>query len=332
MQDISNFKNIENIKIVVSGNKKRERIDKFIFTSLKQISRNKIQKLIEAGFVLVNGKEVKTNHKVNPDEIINIKIPRSEPISIEAENIDIDFTYQDEYLAIINKQAGLVVHPTYSTKSGTLVNALMYHFKNQLSSVNGSERPGIVHRLDKDTTGLMVVAKNDLVHKPLADQFADKSARRVYYGICMGKLKEEKGRVETLLTRSPRDRRIIINSKYEGKRAVTNYELVEEFNNFSLVKFILETGRTHQIRVHMKYLGKPLFGDKTYGGTQLELLNLPKNQTRRLNNMLEVLPRQALHAKFLEIYHPVQKKRINFEIELPEDMKKILELIREYEY
>ncbi len=322
----------EELEFIISPNQTKERIDKFIFSKLKQISRNKIQNLIEKGYIKVNGKEIKTNYKIAPNDQIEVAIPRPKPIEINPENIPIDFAYQDDYLAIVNKQAGLVVHPTYAATSGTLVNALLYHFNNQLSSINGELRPGIVHRLDKDTTGLMVVAKNDLVHSPLSLQFAEKTAIREYYGICIGKFKEKKGRIETLLHRSPRDRKLMAVSKFEGKIAITNYQVLEEFNFFTLVKFVLETGRTHQIRVHMKYLNKPLFGDRTYGGDNISMLNMAKNQNRRLEHLLEIMKRQALHAKSLEIYHPILKKRMKFESKLPSDMEEVLELLKKYDY
>jgi 23S rRNA pseudouridine1911/1915/1917 synthase len=329
---LDKYEELEKINMIVPLVKTKQRIDKYIFSFVKNISRNKIQTLIDEGYITLNSEIVKSNHIVAPDDRIEINIPRNEKNEILPENIELDFVYQDEYLAVINKQAGLVVHPTYSTLDGTLVNALMYHFGDELSSVNGEMRPGIVHRLDKDTTGLMVVAKNDLVHSPLSEQFADKSAFREYIGICIGRPKPEKGRIETMLKRWQKDRRVVVVSKYDGKRAVTNYETIEGFNKFSLVKFVLETGRTHQIRVHLKHIGNPLFGDKTYGGDNLKLINLPKNQINRLNEMFEILPRQALHARKLEFYHPVLEKRMSFECPIPEDMEHILRLIRQYEY
>lgn len=330
--ELNKFDELEKINMTVPEVKTKQRLDKYIFSFIKNVSRNKIQNLIDCGYITVNGNEVKSNYRISKNDRIEVNIPRNPKNEILPEDIAIDFVYQDEYLAVINKQAGLVVHPTYSTLDGTLVNALMFHFGDELSAVNGEMRPGIVHRLDKDTTGLMVVAKNDLVHKPLAEQFADKSASREYIGICIGKLKLEKGRIETFLKRWQKDRRIVVVSKYDGKRAATNYETLEEFKKFSIVKFNLETGRTHQIRVHMKHLGHPLFGDKTYGGDNLKLINLPKNQTVRLNQMLEILPRQALHAKKLEFFHPVLKKRMSFECDLPEDMLNIIDLIKLYDY
>ncbi|MBN2790575.1 MAG: RluA family pseudouridine synthase [Candidatus Delongbacteria bacterium] len=330
--DIEELKNIETLEIKVAPNQSKQRIDKFLFSNIKRISRNKIQNLIDSGNILVNGKEIKSNYSVLPNDDIVVNIPRPEKYEILPEDIKIDFVYEDEYLAVINKQMGLVVHPTYSVTGGTLVNALMFHFKDQLSSVNGKERPGIVHRLDKDTTGLMVVAKNDLVHQPLAEQFASKTAGREYIGICIGKFSEKSGRIETLLTRWQRDRKVMIVSEFEGKRAATNYEVIEEFNRFTLVKFVLETGRTHQIRAHMKHINRPLFGDPFYGGTNLKMIDLPRNQMKRLSHMLDILPRQALHARKLEFFHPVLKKHMSFEAEIPEDINKVLELIRKYEY
>jgi len=330
--DIEKFDGLEEIEMIVPSIKTKQRIDRYIFSFLKNISRNKIQLLIDNGYITVNSLVTKSNYTVASGDRILINLPRAEKNEILPEEIKIDFVYQDEYLAVINKQAGLVVHPTYSTLNGTLVNALMFHFGDELSSVNGELRPGIVHRLDKDTTGLMVVAKNDLVHRPLSEQFADKSACREYIGICIGIPKPDKGRIETLLQRWQKDRRVIVVSKFEGKKAVTNYETIEEFRKFSVVKFNLETGRTHQIRAHMKHIGNPLFGDKTYGGDNLKLINLPKNQTVRLSDMLKLLNRQALHARKLEFFHPVLKKRMSFECPVPDDMLKTIELIRQYEY
>jgi len=331
VSDEHNFDTLETIEITTSPNQGKERIDKFLFAAIKRISRNKIQNLIEKGYVTVDGNKIRTNYKVVADQSIKVNIPRPKKIDVVAENIPIEFAYQDKYLAVVNKQAGLVVHPTYSYTGGTLVNALMHHFGDELSAVNGDMRPGIVHRLDKNTTGLMVVAKDDTVHQPLADQFADKSAGREYYGICIGKFKEKKGRVETNLKRWQRDRKIIVPCEFEGKRAVTNYEVVE-FGYVTLVECRLETGRTHQIRVHMKHLRRPLFGDPTYGGVNLDMINLPRNQINRLRRMLEVLPRQALHARRLEFFHPILKERVSFEAEMPDDMKQILDMIREYNY
>ncbi len=330
--DIGKFEGIEEIEMTVPLVKTKQRVDKYIFSFLKNVSRNKIQLLIDNGYITVNSLVVKSNYIVSSGDRIIINLPRAEKKDILPENIDLDFVYQDEYLAVINKQANLVVHPTYSAVDGTLVNALMFHFGNELSSINGDLRPGIIHRLDKDTTGLIVVAKNDLVHSPLSEQFAEKSATREYTGICIGKLKPCSGKVETFLKRWQKDRRIVVVSKLDGKRAVTNYETLEEYNKFSLVKFVLETGRTHQIRVHMKHLGHPLFGDSTYGGDNLKLINLPKNQINRIREMMEILPRQALHARKLEFFHPVFKKRMKFECDLPDDMKRIISLIKEYGY
>ncbi|MDY0016831.1 MAG: RluA family pseudouridine synthase [Candidatus Delongbacteria bacterium] len=332
MTDIDKYTHLEEIEMTVPLVKTKQRVDKYIFSFLKNVSRNKIQQLIDSGYVSVNSESVRSNYILASGDKIHINLPRAEKKDILPEDIDLDFVYQDEYLAVINKQADLVVHPTYSAVDGTLVNALMFHFGNGLSSINGDLRPGIIHRLDKDTTGLMVVAKNDLVHSPLSDQFAEKTAMREYIGICIGRIKPAAGRVETFLKRWQKDRRIVVVSKFDGKRAVTNYETIEEFNKFSIVKFVLETGRTHQIRVHMKHLGHPLFGDKTYGGDNLKLINLPKNQINRIKEMFEILPRQALHARKLEFYHPALKKRMSFECDMPDDMKKIISLIREYEY
>jgi len=330
--EISELKNIQEVEIAVPGGKSRERIDKFLAAAIKNVSRNKIAFLLDSGWITVNGRTEKSSYKICPFDQIKVNIPRkSELVEILPENIPLDFVYQDEYLAVINKQAGLIVHPANAITSGTLVNALMFHFRDQLSSMNGSNRPGIIHRLDRDTTGLMVVAKVDLVHRPLAEQFAAKTAGREYFGICIGRFKEKSGRVDTLIGRWQRDRRVMVVTQFEGKQAVTNYEVIEEFNRFSLVKFNLETGRTHQIRVHMKHLGHPLFGDQVYDGDNLKRIGAPVNLQRRLTHLLEILPRQALHARKLEFFHPVRKERMVFEAPIPEDLQKVISLIREWE-
>ncbi len=293
--------------------KKKERIDTFLTNSIENATRTKVQKLIEAELVKVNGKVVKANYKIKPHDIIEAIQPITpRPEDVEPENIPLDIVYEDEFLLVVNKPAGMVAHPAYANYTGTLVNALLHHTQN-LSDINEPGRPGIVHRLDKDTSGLLVVAKDDWVHAKLAEQFSKHTAEREYNAICWGSFEKNEGTIETYITRSKRDRKKFTVSEAEGKQAITMYKVIEEFEFTSLIKLNLKTGRTHQIRVHLSSIGKPIFGDATYGGRQIrfgsELLQI-KNS---VNKLLEIMPRQALHAKTLGFIHPNIKEMMRFD-------------------
>lgn len=308
--------------------KKKERLDLFLTNQMENATRNRTQKLIEAGCVLINGKAVvKSNFQVNAGDSIEVTIPISpRPEHIEAEDIPIVAVYEDEYLLVVNKPAGMVVHPAYANYTGTLVNALLHH-SQQLSN-ESEERPGIVHRIDKDTSGLLVVAKDEVTHAFLSAQFAKHSIEREYYAICWGRFKEHKKELTTHIGRSKKDRKKYTVTPDEGRIAITHYEVIEEFDFASMVKVNLKTGRTHQIRVHMSYLGHPIFGDEAYGGTNMIYgSELPKMRSR-LQNLLEMMPRQALHARTLGFIHPHTKEFIRFESELPEDMQQLLVELR----
>ena len=308
--------------------KKKERIDIFLSTSVENATRSKVQKLIEAGLVKVNGKVVKASYSVLPGDIIEATHPISpRPEYAEAEEIPLDIIYEDEYLLVVNKPAGMVAHPAYANYSGTLVNALLHH-TGKLSNKNEADRPGIVHRIDKDTSGLLVVAKDDWTHAKLAEQFSKHTTEREYRAVCWKSFADKSGEISTFITRSKKDRKKFTTSESEGKKAVTLFEVVENFEFASLVKLNLKTGRTHQIRVHLSSIGHPIFGDATYGGAQLVSgSNLPKMKSR-LQNLLEIMPRQALHAKTLGFIHPHLKKMMRFDSELPDDMKLLIEKLR----
>lgn len=308
--------------------KKKERIDIFLSMSVENATRSKVQKLIEAGFVKVNGKEVKASYSVMPGDIIEASHPISpRPEFAEAEEIPLDIIYEDEFLLVVNKPAGMVAHPAYANYSGTLVNALLHH-TGKLSNQNEADRPGIVHRIDKDTSGLLVVAKDDWTHAKLAEQFSKHTTEREYLAVCWKQFTEKKGEIATFITRSKKDRKKFTTSESEGKKAITLFEVIEQFEFAALVKLNLKTGRTHQIRVHLSSIGHPIFGDATYGGTQLVSgSNLPKMKSR-LYNLLEIMPRQALHAKTLGFIHPHSKERMRFDSELPDDMKMLIEKLR----
>jgi 23S rRNA pseudouridine1911/1915/1917 synthase len=312
----------------VPEGKKKERIDTFLTNSVENATRSKVQKLIEAEFVTVNGQVVKSNYRIKPNDLIEAIQPITpRPEDVEPENIKLDIVYEDEFLLVVNKPAGMVAHPAYANYTGTLVNALLHHTQ-KLSGINEPGRPGIVHRLDKDTSGLLVVAKDDWVHAKLAEQFSKHSAEREYNAICWGRFEKTKGTIDTFITRSKSDRKKFTISKNEGKHAVTLYEVIEEFDFTTLIKLNLKTGRTHQIRVHLSGIGKPVFGDATYGGRQIRYgSDMPKMKSRIIN-LLEIMPRQALHAKTLGFIHPKTKKLMQFNSELPGDMQKLISKLK----
>lgn len=259
----------KNYRIEVPAGKKKERLDIYLSSHIENATRSKVQKLIDAKLVKVNGKFVKSSYLVQPNDLIEASQPISpRPENTEPENIPLDIIYEDEFLIVVNKPAGMVAHPAYSNYTGTLVNALLHHTKN-LSAVNEAERPGIVHRLDKNTSGLLVVAKDNWTHAQLAAQFSKHKTDREYWAVCWGLFKEKKGKIETKITRSKKDRKIFTTSASEGKIAITHFEVLEEFEFTSLLKLNLETGRTHQIRVHLSSINHPVFSDETYGGKNI---------------------------------------------------------------
>jgi len=304
--------------------KTKERIDTFLANAIENASRSRVQKIIEADLVKVNGKVVKSNYKVKPLDRIEAVQPISpRPEFVEPEEIPLNIVYEDDYLLVVNKPAGMVAHPAYANYTGTLVNALLHH-SQKLSNVNEPGRPGIVHRLDKNTSGLLVVAKDDWTHAKIAKQFSTHSAEREYHTICWGKFDERKGKIETKITRSKKDRKKFTISDVEGKNAITLYEVIEEFEFTSYLKLYLETGRTHQIRVHLSSRGKPVFGDLEYGGRQIKFGSDSPKMKSRVINLLKIMPRQALHAKTLGFIHPKTDKFIKFDSELPEDLQLLI--------
>lgn len=312
------------------------RIDRFLTDRLPNASRNKIQLAIDSDFVLVNGKPTKANYKVRPLDVITISLPEPpRDTDVKPENIALDIVYEDDYLMIVNKPAGMVVHPAFNNWSGTLVNALTYHFQNLPTMKGNDGRPGLVHRIDKDTSGLLVIAKTDVAMVHLAKQFYDHSIERTYYALVWGEPKEDKGTIDAPLGRSLKDRRVTIVYTPEsglvgGKEAVTHYEVLKKIRYVSLIKCNLETGRTHQIRVHMKYLGHPIFNDETYGGNLVLKGNMFSKYKSFVENCFQVIPRQALHAKTLGFIHPITKEKMQFDSELPADFQAVLEKWEHY--
>jgi len=315
-------------KFEITDGQKRERLDVYLANSMENATRSRIQQLIKADLVSVNGKIQKPNYQIMPKDIISLAIPVSpRPDKVEAEDIPIDIVFEDEYLIVVNKPAGMVVHPALGNWTGTMVHALLHHTQN-LSDVNDEDRPGIVHRLDKDTTGLLLVAKDPWVHSELAKQFADRTTEREYWAICWGRFKEPEGEVIGNIARSKKDRKIFAVSETDGKYCETHYSVIEEYEFASLIKLKLKTGRTHQIRVHMNHINHPIFGDYIYNGRVLKAgTNLPKiNQ--RVNNLLSIIDRQALHAKTLGFTHPKTGEKLSFDSELPSDMKLLIEKLK----
>ena len=323
-----------NYKLLVPDIKERTRLDKYITMFIENASRTKVQKSINLGNVTVNGNFIKSNYLLKPFDEIEIELPVPEKQDILPENIPLDIVYEDEYLLIVNKPAGMVTHPAYKNYSGTLVNAVLYYAQQKndsLSSLNGFERAGIVHRLDKDTSGLLVIAKDEVTHRKLSDQFFKHTIEREYNALIWGTLKNKKGTIETKLGRDKKDRKkvAVINREEEGgKVAITDYEIIEEYEFLSLIKLVLKTGRTHQIRVHLSSLGHPVFGDETYGGRIPHSINLTSTIKASIKNLLEIMKRQALHARVLGFIHPKTKQFLRFEKDLPKDMKEVISRIR----
>ena len=309
------------------------RVDKYITTRLENTSRTRIQNAANAGNIMVNNIPAKPNYKVKPGDIIQILLP-TPPREIELipENIPINIVYEDDDLIIVNKEAGMVVHPAYGNYTGTLVNALMWHFKDLPLFQTGEVRPGLVHRIDKDTSGILLVAKNELAHNRLAKQFYDRTTDRKYIALVWGNPDPADGTITGNVGRSVKDRKVmqVFPDGSQGKHAVTHYKTIENLGYISMVECKLETGRTHQIRVHFSYIKHPLFNDDEYGGDRVLKGTTFTKYQQFVRNCFEILPRQALHAKSLAFNHPVSKKRLSFDSELPEDMKSLIEKWRNY--
>ncbi|MFI5201151.1 MAG: RluA family pseudouridine synthase [Candidatus Kapaibacterium sp.] len=327
------------LEIAVPKGEHPERADQYLSRQIAHSSRSKVQQAMAAGAVLLNGKPLeRPSYKVHGGDLFHITIPRPPPMRAEAEDIPLDIVFEDDALIIINKPAGMVVHPAHGSRSGTLVNALLHHIREfqKIHPGRDPNRPGIVHRLDKDTSGLLVVAKTEEAHRNLAKQFFHHTAQRIYNAIVWGTFKERAGHIETLIGRHPRDRKrfAVINEAPlylkekeggGGKIAITDYAVLEEFQGFTLVELRLQTGRTHQIRVHMQHIGHPVFGDETYGGRAMNVMRQDIPQWKsKIEHLLSEFPRQALHARTLRLHHPTTGELMEWSVPLPEDMKNIL--------
>lgn len=310
------------------------RIDKFLVARMERSSRNRIQQAADARCILVNGKAVKSNYRVKPLDEISIVMDRPRyDFEIIAQDIPLDIVYEDDTLLIVNKPAGMVVHPGHGNYDGTLVNALAWHFRNNPNYDVNDPRLGLVHRIDKDTSGLLVVAKTPDAKTHLGKQFFDKTTRREYVALVWGTPQPKEGTIVGNIGRNPSDRlqmAVFPPDSEEGKHAVTHYSTIESFGYTSLVKCVLETGRTHQIRAHMRHTGHPLFADERYGGMQILRGERSSKYTQFVNNCFKICPRQALHARTLGFTHPVTGKAMDFEAPIPDDMAELIERWRRY--
>ncbi|WP_297405815.1 RluA family pseudouridine synthase [uncultured Cetobacterium sp.] len=300
----------EIIEVQVQGEDKGKRVDFFLSEYLENTTRSYIQKLIDEKNIVIDGKEkIKSGNKLKGIEKILVRIPQDEMLEILPEDIKIDIVYEDKDMVVINKDPGVIVHPAQGYYTGTLVNAVLYHIKD-LSNINGVIRPGIVHRLDKDTSGLIIIAKNNISHVKLTEMFKDKTIEKRYVCICKGNFKKEIGRVETLIGRDSKDRKKMAVVTENGKKAISNYKVLDSVNNFSLVEVGIETGRTHQIRVHMKSLNHPIVGDSVYGSPT------------------DIAKRQMLHSYFLEFIHPITNEKIKILGALKDDFLSVLNKLK----
>lgn len=321
--------NAEFLEINTGEKPKKERIDIYLASRLPDFSRSQIQRLIKEKNITIDGRFIKPNFLIHSHQQIKITVPPPTTSDILPESIPLDIMYEDDYLLVINKPAGMVVHPAAGNFSGTLVNALLHHCKN-LSGIGGVQRPGIIHRLDKNTSGLILVAKDDLSHRGLSAQFSERTIEREYRAIVWGHPDPPAGKIQTYLRRSPKDRlRMQVTSEKNGKYAVTNYEVLESYDLFSFLKLKLETGRTHQIRVHLNFLGHPVFGDPTYGGRKKRIIELNHHERQLALFWLKRLPYQALHALTIGFEHPVTQEYLRFESKLPSIMSFLIQQMRQ---
>lgn len=319
----------EHFRIVVDKGQEPLRVDKYMFERLKHSSRNRIQKAADAGFVHVNGQPVKSNYKVRPLDVITLMLDAPQhDHTIEAEDIPLDIVYEDTDLMVVNKAPGMVVHPGAGNFHGTLINAVAWHLKDLSSFDANDPAVGLVHRIDKDTSGLLVIAKTPIAKTKLGLQFFNKTTHRSYNALVWGNFNEDEGRIEGNIGRDPRDRlrmNVFPPDSEIGKSAITHYRILERFGYVTLVECILETGRTHQIRAHMKHIGHPLFGDERYGGT--EILRGQRSSTYKafIQNCFKVCNRQALHARTLGFVHPTTGQQMDFTSDLPNDMRQLID-------
>lgn len=318
----------EHHRITVDAGQSLLRIDKFLFNRIEGVSRNKIQNAAHAGNILVNDTPVKPNYKIKPLDVISIVLPQPlREFEVIPENIPFDIMYEDDDILVINKAAGLVVHPGHGNYTGTLLNGLAYYYANQENVT-----PSLIHRIDKDTSGVLLIGKNEFAQSVLGKQFFEHTINRKYLALVWGDFKENKGTITGNIGRNPTDRlqMFVFPDGEHGRHAVTHWEVVERFGYVTLVECVLETGRTHQIRAHMKFIGHPLFNDVRYGGDQILKGTTFSKYKQFINNCFKIIPRQALHARSLGFVHPTSQKKLNFETSLPTDLQEVIDKWRLY--
>lgn len=323
----------ERLRFTVDKRQESVRIDKFVMTKLEGATRNKVQNALDDGFITVNEKPVKSNYKIRPgDEIVVYETRKIESTEVLPEELPLNIVYEDEELLIINKEAGMVVHPGCGNYSGTLVNGLAFYLKREEIDTDELPRVGLVHRIDKNTTGLLLIAKTPEAMTDLAAQFKKHTVHRRYIALVWGNLEEDEGTIVAHIGRNQRFRKIMdaFPDGDFGKEAITHFRVLERFNYVTLVELRLETGRTHQIRVHMRHIGHPLFNDATYGGGHIVKGTVFTKYKQFVENCFKILPRHALHAKELGFKHPKTKEHVQFDSELPDDMQQVIEKWRTY--
>lgn len=333
LEDEQDDELFEHHRIVVDGGQSLVRIDKFLMDRLSNVTRTKIQDGIHGGFVKVNDKAIKPNHKVHPNDVITVSFPQPpRETDVKPENIPLTIVFEDEHLLVVNKPAGMVVHPAHQNWTGTLVNALAFHFQNLPHMPGNDGRPGLVHRIDKETSGLVVIAKTETALVHLAKQFFNHTIERTYWALVWGEPEQEHGTINVNVGRSLKDRRITVAFPKgdHGRYAITHYKVLKTLRYVSLVECKLETGRTHQIRAHMKYLGHPLFNDAMYGGDQVLRGTSFSKYLQFVENCFKIIPRQALHAKTLGFEHPASKTFLQFDSELPNYFNDVIEKWENY--
>lgn len=330
-EELDNEELFEHHRFIADKGQNPLRVDKYLNNLLRNTSRNKIQQASEAGNIRVNGETIKSNYKVKPDDVVQVVLaypPRE--TELIPQDLPLDILFEDDDIIVLNKQPGMVVHPGYGNHDGTLVNGLVYHFKNLPGS--DETRPGLVHRLDRDTSGIMIIAKNEYAMAHLAKQFFDRTTKRTYNALVWGDVKEDEGTVSGNIGRSKKDRKVytVYLEEDEGKHAVTHYKVLKRLGYATLVECRLETGRTHQIRVHMKHIGHTLFNDREYGGNVILKGTTFTKYKQFVQNCFAVCPRQALHAKTLGFTHPKSGEFMSFDSDIPEDMNQLIEKWENY--
>ncbi|MCC7233097.1 MAG: RluA family pseudouridine synthase [Bacteroidia bacterium] len=323
----------EHYRFIIDKGQQPLRIDRFLMNRIENTSRNKIQKACDAGSILVNGKKARPSYKVKPGDQVQVVLPEPvREIELIPQDLPVEIVYEDDDLVVVNKAAGMVVHPAFGNYTGTLMNALVFHFSNLPVRDGRLERPGLVHRIDKNTSGLLVIAKTDKAMAHLAKEFFERTIERKYSALVWGDFMENEGTITGNLGRSQKDRKImeVYPEGDQGKHAITHYKVIERFNYVTLVECKLETGRTHQIRAHMKYAGHPLFNDETYGGDRILKGTVFSKYKQFVENCFELIPRQALHAQTLGFIHPSSGKKMFFEAPWPDDFRSVLEKWRNY--